>query len=272
MEPLAVIPDPYRSLAVALLAAIAVAQVIASQIVAQLPQRVLDGPGSAFWRALHFFGHARFRDEPGTVKPPFSPVSHALPEPDAIERAYDVWRALFSPGAPPWREVDHQTRTGWAWVASAASGSSLAHVGGPPEVGGGTSSGRPTVAPPEPELEPPGAPPGAVRRLLSFAARDAPLAGLVGGIALAFVHCGGGPVRDLVPGAPPRVGCQANAQRCGAGVPEVCSPEGAWWPALGRAPDGRVLACPDGSACEVDDAGAVCAPARDAAEAEVPGE
>lgn len=50
-----------------------------------------------------------------------------------------------------------------------------------------------------------------------------------------------------------RVACAADAQRCNAGAPEVCSRSGRWWPAMPPQDDGTPRRCAD--VCEVSPAG-----------------
>lgn len=66
----ALLPERYRPLVAALAALFAASQTVASQIVAQLPSSSADDPRyGKIVRAMHWYGHARFRDEPGTIKP-----------------------------------------------------------------------------------------------------------------------------------------------------------------------------------------------------------
>lgn len=68
---------------------------------------------------------------------------------------------------------------------------------------------------------------------------------------------GCGPAREglmsITPGVPANVGCTAGVGRCTAGVPEVCSASGRWWPALPRDAYGAQRTCT--GACVMDDAG-----------------
>ena len=68
---LAVIPEAHRPTVIALVSIVGVAQIVASQIVAQLPKSAIEHPRyGRIVRALHWFGHARFTDEQGTTKLP----------------------------------------------------------------------------------------------------------------------------------------------------------------------------------------------------------
>ena len=54
----------------------------------------------------------------------------------------------------------------------------------------------------------------------------------------------------------PRVGCEAGAQRCRDGAPEVCSSSGRWWPAMPPAADGSPRRC--AGVCEIAEGVARC--------------
>ncbi len=81
------LPERYRPLVAALAALFAASQTVASQIVAQLPSSSADDPRyGKVVRALHWYGHARFRDEPGTIKPPIGGEIVVDPRDAEIER------------------------------------------------------------------------------------------------------------------------------------------------------------------------------------------
>jgi hypothetical protein len=93
---LAVIPEAHRPTVVAIVSIVGVAQIIASQIIAQLPKSAVDHPRyGRIVRALHWFGHARFHDETGTTKLPGGTV---LDDPRDAELAR--LRALVASSVP----------------------------------------------------------------------------------------------------------------------------------------------------------------------------
>ena len=93
---LAVIPEAHRPTVIALVSIVGVAQIVASQIVAQLPKSAIEHPRyGRIVRALHWFGHARFTDEQGTTKLPGGKV---LDDPRDAEIAR--LRALVASSVP----------------------------------------------------------------------------------------------------------------------------------------------------------------------------
>lgn len=68
---LSLVPEAHRHTVGVVLLWLGLAQLVVSQIVAQLPVSAAKSPRWGWLvRALHAFGHARLRDEPGTVKLP----------------------------------------------------------------------------------------------------------------------------------------------------------------------------------------------------------
>lgn len=260
------LPPKYRNAILVFLAL----QVIASQLVARVPTAVLRGRFRPVWLMLHWFGHARFLNEPGTVKFPGATV---ISDEQSARAAFAAWLASFGEGGDAdarWLALPSRDRGAWYRVAAAARYPRAV------EEGGGDGDGRASHDDGDVDRETV-VPNGALRSLARALREGAAAVRSPGGVgaammALAFVilaACGpaSGIVRSAA-GAPPVVGCAPNAVRCGAQGPEVCSPEGAWWPALGHTPGGAVQRCPAGTACEVfGDAQVRCSPADAAVDA-----
>ncbi len=113
------------------------------------------------------------------------------------------------------------------------------------------STGRdPLFLPAPPAPRPPAAP--SARSGQSGRATVGALVVLASVGLVASVACR--PVREAVLDTQSsRVACAADAQRCNAGAPEVCSRSGRWWPAMPPQDDGTPRRCAD--VCEVSPAG-----------------
>lgn len=89
----AVVPAAHRHYVEAFVLALVAAQVIVSLIVARLPLAAAQHPRwGAVVKAMHRFGHMRFRDELGTLKAPGAPAREPTAAADAVRRVVEALR------------------------------------------------------------------------------------------------------------------------------------------------------------------------------------
>lgn len=86
---LSLVPERHRHTVSVVLLWLGLAQLVVSQIVAQLPVAAAKHPRWGWLvRALHAFGHARLKDEPGTVKLPGQGLAGPPRAPTAPQAGY----------------------------------------------------------------------------------------------------------------------------------------------------------------------------------------
>lgn len=89
----AVVPAAHRHYVEAFVLALVAAQVIVSLIVARLPLAAAQHPRwGTLVKAMHRFGHMRFRDELGTLKAPGAPAREPTAAADAVRRVVEALR------------------------------------------------------------------------------------------------------------------------------------------------------------------------------------
>lgn len=157
----ALVPAPYRPLAETILSAVIAAQMIDSAIVAQMPSRWAELPGwrGLVVRAMHRFGHMRFRDEAGTLKLPgarlipSATVAELMP-PAGVYRTPTLPYATVAPAphgsrasSPPSTSADNGQRGSSSIAALLVAGSMVIALALGAAVFGGLVGCRPQPVP-----------------------------------------------------------------------------------------------------------------------------